>query len=257
MNRTNRKFNWFIISNSSGDTPLHIAVRTKNKPIVIKLLEYSFSPNTLNIFGKTPLHVAVLYRADSEIVKLLLDHGANPMIQDNKGKSSMYYASVMNSTVIADMFVEMECQKQDNSMGQQLTLLDAILNSDYDMINLLVDNRNILNLPNVNDNGNTPLHYAVNINNYNVVDVLLTRGANQYIKNNESETPMQMAIRLNYSDIVGLLLRFHNDPVDQSFGLSSNLESFNLSTNESFNLSTNELSNQSYNLDIINIDDFV
>jgi ankyrin repeat protein len=63
-------------TNSSGDTPLHIASKTGSIDIVRILLEYGANPNSINSSGLTPLHLAVKHELP-EIVKILLTFGAD------------------------------------------------------------------------------------------------------------------------------------------------------------------------------------
>ena len=62
-----------------GNSPLHLAVMTGNMDMILLLLNHGADVNAKEVSGKTPLHRAVDFSNDkTEIVKLLLEHGANP-----------------------------------------------------------------------------------------------------------------------------------------------------------------------------------
>ena len=66
----------------SGGSPLHYAVRNKNTIEVIKLLlNAGANPNKVDINGTTPLHRAV-QSGQSDMVKMLLEAGADPNIPE-------------------------------------------------------------------------------------------------------------------------------------------------------------------------------
>ena len=70
---------------------------------------------------------------------------------------------------------------------------------------------------NVNENadkyGRTPLHYAINFDNYENVKLLLDNGADVNAKDNEGKTPLYWAVEMGKYEIVKLLLE-HGADVD-------------------------------------------
>jgi ankyrin repeat protein len=79
-----------------GDTLVHIATRTNNSVIVLRLLEVGADANAANDFGQTPLHIAVHQRADYDNSRYLIAHGANLSNQDLDGKTPLH--TLYNST---------------------------------------------------------------------------------------------------------------------------------------------------------------
>ena len=77
-------------------TALHFAARDQNRDIVKTLLESGAHPEPLDTFGNTPLWRAVMNRApDLELVRLLMDFGADPRRKNNTGISPIDVARSM------------------------------------------------------------------------------------------------------------------------------------------------------------------
>jgi len=68
-------------------TPLIIACRLSNIDMIKQLLESGANPNVKNEWGYGPLYYAACHISNTEITKLLLDHGANPNCTDQSGNS--------------------------------------------------------------------------------------------------------------------------------------------------------------------------
>ncbi|WP_223823063.1 MULTISPECIES: ankyrin repeat domain-containing protein [Wolbachia] len=120
--------------------------------------------------GTTILNVFLEY---DEIIPSLLKAGADLNMQDNKGK-----------TLLHDT---------------------AIYSSGYEDLGYLLDAKAD---PNIQDEkGNTPLHYYAakcSDQSRKTMDLLISKGADLSIKNNDGKTPLQVAIDNN--NIIGCLL---------------------------------------------------
>ena len=62
------------------------------------------------------------------------------------------------------------------------------------------------NVNEVDSNGNTPLHWAVKKDLYNIIVLLIQNGAGINIKNTEANTPLHLAVMMELETIVKLLL---------------------------------------------------
>ena len=72
-----------------GDmTPLHIACFKEHAGIVKVLLQHGADPNVQDSFGLTPLHIAAM-RGNIEIIKYLDEHKADPSIMSNDRKTAI------------------------------------------------------------------------------------------------------------------------------------------------------------------------
>ena len=170
---------------------LHTAADRGQDEIVKALLDAGADPNFQNRRGNTALHEASKHHGNNKIVRALLDAGANPNLQGAGGNTALHEAS---------MFL--------GSYGAVKALLDAGANP---------------NLQNMR--GNTALHEAfssAHLSELNgrrqegKVQVLLDAGANPSIQNDSGATILQMIAEIppsgfynaeNVSKVTTLLLQ--------------------------------------------------
>jgi ankyrin repeat protein len=86
------------IKNSEGDTPLHIAA-SRNEKVVQFLIDRGAHVNIKNTRGETPLHVAA-YHGKKKNVKILLQNGAIPFVQDSWGRTPADVIEPSNPTQV-------------------------------------------------------------------------------------------------------------------------------------------------------------
>ena len=84
--------------------PLHSAVASRNTEIVTLLLQHGADINVRQQHGFTPLHTAAQH-GDAEMIKILLEHQADINAITNAGETAMDIALKCNHTEAAHMFV--------------------------------------------------------------------------------------------------------------------------------------------------------
>ncbi len=85
--------------NDSGETALHIAARHGYSEIVELLLSHGANPNikdTMEMWGLTPLHQALISRNEVTSVILLKHPRSDLSIRDNSGQTALEYAREEN-----------------------------------------------------------------------------------------------------------------------------------------------------------------
>jgi hypothetical protein len=95
----------FLINNTDnyGNTPLHIAVMSREKEYVRALISQGANPDIMNDIELSPLHLAAFLN-DSETVRDLLGKGAEVDIRGNSGYTPLHIASMMNNIeVVRDL----------------------------------------------------------------------------------------------------------------------------------------------------------
>src|SRR5947208_741815 len=85
---------------------LRQAVRAGDAASTESILATGFNPNTRDAMGATALHDAV-WTGRADLVKLLLDHGADPNIPHAEGLSTaLQYAAIKGHARIAAMLLD-------------------------------------------------------------------------------------------------------------------------------------------------------
>ncbi len=90
---------------ADGCTPLNYAAHNDRPDMIRLLLDRGADPNIRNIWGMTPLHTAV-WRNCPGVVTLLLDSGADPEIKTNEGWTPLHYANLCGRRELVDMLLK-------------------------------------------------------------------------------------------------------------------------------------------------------
>jgi ankyrin repeat protein len=172
IERKNWKMVHFLIDNFVGSETdplgfsfLALAVEnSSNQDIIKKLLKYPGVDinQTLNDELNTSLHISVESQ-DLEILKLLLDQGADPNRKNEKLISPLHNVSIFG---------------QENALELAKVLLEAGANINSQ------DNK-----------GMTPLHCAVENQKKTLTEFLIRRGASLQVEDNEKQNPLERAAK--------------------------------------------------------------
>jgi len=141
-------------------TPLQAAAMYDNLDIIQNLLRHGAKIDAADAEGQTALHHAAWY-GRSAAVKLLLKEGANPKAEDVYGYSSLHFRFTPQEVNILNR----------SSLGQ--------IPTDFrEVAELLVSAGADINAPAKKPKGYTPLMAACAVAPIEVVDYLLSEGAN-------------------------------------------------------------------------------
>jgi ankyrin repeat protein len=176
----------------SGETPLHVASRRGHVEIVKLLLEHGADPNIRDMYGETPLHDAA-YWGHADVVKLLLEHGADLSAKNKYGETPLFLAIHSEyGTEVAKLLLERGADPNVRSKrmlyGRRTPLHYAVLGGDVELARLLLEKGAN---PNAKDEyGETPLHIAVVRGDLQMAKLLLQYGADPNARDKWGETPL-------------------------------------------------------------------
>jgi len=179
----------------NGNTPLIWAVRNGKINVVKYLIErYQLPLNVQNFNAETSLSVAVV-EGYYEIVKFLIESGANINLGNCRSESPLHLAVVLGNLDIACLLVE---------EGAHVDAED--------------------------DCGDTPLHFAVREDRAEMVSFLISVGADPDHTNQDEESPQELAEMFGSSDVKNAFSRRFSTRecllgglLDVNFGIKSPL----------------------------------
>ncbi|KAK8034100.1 hypothetical protein PG993_009095 [Apiospora rasikravindrae] len=159
-------------------TPLHFAVLARHGQLVVDIVEMGAELNLQSMSGQTPLHLAV-QNNDIEAVKYLLDKGADATIRNAGDLTPGVVARGHEDKTMHLLFIELMFFCRNRGLG-------VIINSS--------------------GAGFTPLHFAVQAVDRQLVTDLVDMGANTNVQNMGGETPLHLAVHKGDVETVKYLL---------------------------------------------------
>ncbi len=173
----------------NGFSPLHLAAQHGFRGVIETLLAHGADVNAKTLSGAIPLHFAAANGFKS-IAEVLLANGADPNA----------LASQVRSTA------------SQNFAGTPLHI--AAARADDSLAGLLLTNRADVNA--LDDQGLTPLHVAAERGSLAVAALLLAHSADvnakKSVPSQMGATPLVYAVNANQKDMVTLLLKDRADP---------------------------------------------
>jgi len=166
--------------------------------IVKLLINHGADVNAINSYDDSPLHEAIFMDFES-IVELLLNHGARVDVKDFYGNTPLFSAVLNDSKEIVKLLIEHGADV--NTKGAQNNTPLHVAKSK-DIAELLVDNGAKVNV--TNDEGLTPLMNAIMNNKTNVVKYLKII-TDPNIRSNKSKNALELASELGTVNILDLL----------------------------------------------------
>ena len=190
----------------NGSTPLHYAIDRRyniNKKLIELLIANGADVNAKRGDGNTPLHSAA-ERGHKEIAELLLAEGA-----DVNAKVMTYYFNIGGWTPLDWVIYngEIEFAELLRKHGGKSGALDSIHIAAF-LGNIEAVKQNLATVVDVNATnvgGDTPLNSAAGNGHKEIVELLISKGADVNAKNAVNK-PLHMAAERGHKEIVELLI---------------------------------------------------
>lgn len=157
---------------------------------------------------KKPILHVMVRRGNTEGVRLLLDHGADPSLRDSGGRSALHIATRYLHVDIVRILLEIGAHVNAEDFSGRTPIFGALMHPDYDATTLL----SILmqygaNIDVIDENGWSLLHVAAKYASHEPVELLLELGLDVNRPNHMGKIALDYAIRKNHADTVSALLK--------------------------------------------------
>jgi ankyrin repeat protein len=184
------------IKDENSQAPLNIAVSNDSDELVRLFLKYGADVTLQN--SHTTLIEQAYYNNNVLMIELLLDAGAD-------GSHILHIAVVDNNLPVVDLLLRKGVNPNIKDSGNDIALMAAVHNENQEMIRLLLDNGADVNILDKYDS--TPLNVAIYNNSPAVFNMLLEK-ANEHTKN----LALGAAVQVNQKEMVQILLEKGADP---------------------------------------------
>ena len=189
---------------------LHFAARRGDKAKIKTLLSVGVIDLNISAYvdGFTPLMMAA-ENGHTDIVLLLLDHGAKLSKEDRCGLSALHHAALAGQIEIVRLLFDLGAEPQLNKVVYN-HIKYLKYHEQHDIIKILLQAGANPNMTYVD--GEFPLLLAAMNNNKTVVRILLQGGAKPDIGNQYGTTPLHQATSLGHKSMVKQLIDGGADP---------------------------------------------
>ncbi|MBF0316286.1 MAG: ankyrin repeat domain-containing protein [Oligoflexia bacterium] len=239
------------IANTHGVTPLNIAAQSGHLDVVEYLVRKNADTNKTEAKGYTPLNSAA-YSGQLDVVKHLVSKGADINKANHDGWTPLISAinqghleiavhliehaaeidpsSASNSALIihAAQYGHINVLRKLKEKGADLNQKDSVsgwtplhgaaYTGQLDVVEYLVSEGADINT--IHANGVTPLNSAAYAGHLNVVKHLMNKGADMNIANHNGYTPLNSAAEAGQLDVVKYLISRDANPLNEKDGWS-------------------------------------
>ena len=219
----------FLVRDSLGRLPLHFAVQKQSLSCVKYLGERMDNVDETDVSGETPLLLAAKVNGQNS-VRFLLDHNADKNRRDVNGDYAIHHAARNGHlTVLEMLFLSLDDLEVKNNRGERplhlacadnhLRIVRAILgvgcqvNPYTDPPHMRPSTKSKADISETSRNlASTPLHYACRCGFYDIVDLLIRKGAMVNANQEDGMSPLMLACNADSAGTAELLLKSGANP---------------------------------------------
>ena len=204
LKNRNSEFIWGVIQT----TPLLLAVEENNYEVCRILLEAGANPNLCSRPMKNSPLSGAASKGSVALVKLLIRYGADVTHVNMNGASVVLNAVAQSSGVIGKLetletllYADAPHDRKDFE-GNTPLMMVSLFGSGKDIMKALLDHELGCDVSNINQFGDTPLHFAAFSKDPVAVRLLIEYGGDPNWRNKVGATPLWNAVYDNCTEVV-------------------------------------------------------
>jgi len=195
---------------------IHYACLNENEEIInILIKDFQYNVNEPCNDGSTPLLLSLKY-GKYKSAEILLENNADISIPDKNGETPLSYLikhpSPQNNEIINLLLSKVTNYQTNNGLDPEAIIKYLIDNNNTESLKAFISkSKKFIN--NTNNDNDTPLLYAIkrNPNNLELIEILLSNGADVNHANNTNKNPLIYAIEQKNKNLIELLKKYHAD----------------------------------------------
>ena len=158
------------MKDAKGNTPIFYAIRYSNYYALQELLNVNADANYKNTSNINALHLAVL-KKDLIMVKMIIKYIKNINAKTLTGDTVLHYACSYQLYDIIKLLLDAGADPNISESEHELyPIFYSIIQNDIDIVKLLIKTK--FNPNNQDNNGNTIIHYAIIYNHVGILDFI-------------------------------------------------------------------------------------
>lgn len=165
-----------------GFTPLMVAIARESIASIAYLVEKGAVINVSGVDHPVMLAIEI---GRLDIVKLLIEHGADLTHRDGKGRTYLHYAAVKGSLPLVKYFLKIGLSLNDRGDDGNTVLLEAAENNRLDIVTYIITEEQGFDPSAKNNEGKTALDFAAEEKNSEMMALLKA-----YINKNDFAEPV-------------------------------------------------------------------
>ena len=192
------------VADIDGNTPLHFAVELPR--LLKRIIKNGGDVNAVNVNGCTPLHRASCLAYSTNVVKFLLKAGGDIHCRDNQGNTPLHIAMTRIGDDVANLLIKNGSDvKACNLQGKTcLHMMSSVCAFGVNFVEHLILHGVQVNA--VDELGGTPLHFAVQQNDWVQAKDLLKHGADPEAVDYKGSTPLHVGCFIGSREAVSVII---------------------------------------------------
>ena len=191
-----------------GSSPLHLASRRRHIDIVRMLIDRGADVSAQNKFGSTALHLASR-DGDIELARILIDRGADMSAQDKFRSTALHLACRDGHLDLGRMLIDCRADMSAQDKHGSTALHLASKNGHVDIVRMLIARGADVSAR--NRYGWTTLHSASENGNVDIGRMLIERGADVSAEDEYRSTALHLASKNGHIALARMLIEHGAD----------------------------------------------